>query len=300
MATTSQQTSVNLGGSEIFNLKVVETLPPNSPFGKLLNTPQVQTTPQLARGYMPGSSIDLLNNNLAHVCDFKFIFNIQGDFTLGLVNPVTALQKAIRSAKLKAANRLRSLVQDGIQAFRQALDAIIKALGFDPSGQLSYYWSLGKDIIRKINEVIEFIAEKVEIVLEWIFLAQQIKQLVDWILSLPDKLKSLLADCVKNFTTSIKQVATSIGSIPDQISNLTKEQTQTIANEFNFANKLLLDSLQVQQSSIPSNVSTTLGFNTTDPEHLIIIANYIKESTPSASSVVANTTYYQFQLAQSP
>jgi hypothetical protein len=42
---------------------------------------------------MPGSAIDLLNNNLSHVCDFKFIFDIQGDLGIGLISPVAAIQK---------------------------------------------------------------------------------------------------------------------------------------------------------------------------------------------------------------
>jgi phage-related protein len=130
---------------------------------------------------------------------------------------------------------MRILIQKVIATFREAIDAIIKTLGFDPSGQISYYWSLGKKIIRRINEITELIAEAIEAVLEWVFFAKMIKELIDWILSLPDKLKSLLADCVKNFTNSIKQIATSVQSIPDQIANLTKSQAQSIANEFNAA-----------------------------------------------------------------
>jgi len=295
-------TSVNLGDTEIINFKVVERFSPNSPFAALSKRPDVQTTPQLARGYMPGSSIDLLNNNLSHVCDFKFIFNLQGNLSLGILSPVEALQKAIRGAKLKAANTLRSLVQDGVQAFRKALDFIIKALGLDPSGEISYYWSLGKDIVRKINEVIEFIAEKVEIVLEYIFLAQQIKELVEWILSLPDKLKALLAECIKNFTNSIQQVATSIGSIPEQIASLTEAQTQSIANEFTQASNLLLTSVTESQSTsgIPPAVSMALSKGTTDPEHIGLINKYIIDSTPSADSLTSNTTSYQFSTSQSP
>lgn len=302
MATNSYTTSVNLGDTEIINFKVVEKFSPNSPFAALSKRPDVQTTPQLARGYMPGSSIDLLNNNLSHVCDFKFIFNLEGNLSLGILSPVEALQKAIRGAKLKAANRLRSLVQDGVQAFRKALDFIIKALGLDPSGEISYYWSLGKDIVRKINEVIEFIAEKVEIVLEWIFLAQQIKELVEWVLSLPDKLKAMLAECIKNFTNSIQQVATSIGSIPEQIASLTEAQTQSIANEFTQASNLLLTSVTESQSTsgIPPAVSMALSKGTTDPEHIGLINKYIIDSTPSADSLTSNTTSYQFSTSQSP
>ena len=97
------QTTVNLGEVGVVNFKFVETYPPNSVFAKLLNTSGVQTTPQLARGYMPGSAIDLLNGNLNHVCDFKFIFpdlkTIIGD--LGFQSPIAAIQDAIKNAKLK-------------------------------------------------------------------------------------------------------------------------------------------------------------------------------------------------------
>ena len=96
------QTTVNLGGVGVINFKFVESYPPNSIFAKLLNTSGVQTTPQLARGYMPGSSIDFLNNNLNHVCDFKFIFpdlkTIIGE--LGFQSPVEAIRDAIKNAKL--------------------------------------------------------------------------------------------------------------------------------------------------------------------------------------------------------
>jgi hypothetical protein len=50
--------AVNVAGYEIFNFKVTESLPPNSPFGRLLTTSGVQTTPQLARGFLPGSTVD--------------------------------------------------------------------------------------------------------------------------------------------------------------------------------------------------------------------------------------------------
>lgn len=299
MITKESQQSVNLGETEIINFKVVEKYPPNSPFAKLSNSTGVQTTPQLARGYLPGSSIELLNNNLNHVCDFKFIFNIQGDFGLGLLNPVTALQKAIKNAKLRATNRLRNLIQNAIGQFRQAIDAILKALGFDPSGQISVYWSLGKKILRDINRIIELAAEAVEVVLEWVFFAQQIKQLVDWILSLPEKIKNLLANCIKSFTNSIKEIAQNVQSIPEQIVNLTKAQASSIANEFSSAGNLLVSSLKEQQSGLPPAVASSLSLSTSDPNHLTTINNYIS-AVASANSVTSNTTSYQMSTMQSP
>ena len=94
-----QQTIVNLPVSKIQDGKVVPVINPNSVFYTVKFG--VQSTSPLARGYVTGSIIDLLNGNVDHVCDFKFIFP---DFNsilaqVGLVNPVTAIRDAIKNAK---------------------------------------------------------------------------------------------------------------------------------------------------------------------------------------------------------
>ena len=217
---TMKETSVNLGSYQIINFRYVETLPPNSPFSELSNKNGVQTTPQLARGYLPGSAIDLLNNNLAHACDFKFIFNFDLDLLGGLTNPITAITNAIKNAKMNATNMLRNLVKKAMDAIRAIIDAVLEVISVDPSGQFSYYWSLGESIVLDINEIIKEIAEAVEIVLTWVFFIQQIQQLIAWIKSLPDKFKAMLEQCVANFTNALKTAAKTIESIPEQIANL--------------------------------------------------------------------------------
>ena len=285
MASSTQETTVNLGSYEIFNFKVRETLPPNSPFASLLNKTGVQTTPQLARGFVTGSSIDLLNGNLTHVCDFKFIFNFDILSNIGLISPVAALQKAIKNAKLKAANRLRSLLQDSIKAFRAVVDGILSALGFDPSGAISLSWSLGKDIIRKINDIIEYIAEKAEIILEWIFFAKMIQELLQWIASLPEKIKQLLVNCFNNFTNSLKQLASNVQSIPSQITNLTTTQINTLVTELNSASNATLNTLQSQQTSnvVPAVIQD--AFNSPNNTHAAAITQYIASTTPSQEEI---------------
>jgi hypothetical protein len=258
------ETKVNLGDVEIANFKFVEKLPPNSPFSQLSNKKGVQTTPQLARGFLPGSSIELLNNNLAHVCDFKFIFNFDLDLSLGLTNPLTAIQNAIKNAKMNATNMLRNIVKKTMDLIRAAIDAILATINFDPSGEFSFYFSLGKSILRKINKIIQDIAEAIEIVLTYVFLVQQIQQLIAWIKSLPAKLQGLLADCVKNFTNSIIGVANTVKSIPEQIANLSQSQLNDIAGQFTAAGQALLTSVQTQQTSsnIPAGVAAALSDNT--------------------------------------
>ena len=260
-----QDYTVNTGNFELLNLKVVETLPPNSPFASLMNKPGVQSTPSLARGNLNNSAISLLNGNLEHVCDFKFIFTINFS-TFGLINPVEAITKALKNAKLKATNRLKSLLKDAAQLFRKAIDAIITALNFDPSGQLSFYFQLGKDAIRKVNEAIEFVAEKVEEIAEWIFFAQQIIQLTKWLMSLPEKLKKLLATCLTNFTNSIKQIANTITSIPDQIANMAQSEVQKIANQFAESAQLIADTANGALNSTNDSMPDAVYLALTDPE----------------------------------
>jgi hypothetical protein len=288
----AENTTVNLGEFGIINFKIVENSPPNSIFGQLLNTAGVQTTPGLARGYVKGSIIDLLNGNLSHVCDFKFIFpslsSIIGD--LGLLSPVAAIQDAIKNAKLKATNRLRSMIQTIISSLRTVLDAVITGLGFDATGIISFNFSLLKKIVRQINAITKKIAMIVESVLEWVFLAQQIVQLINWVKSLPAKLQQMLQDCLTQFGNSIKQVATQIKSIPDQITSLTQTQITSIASEFTAAAKLTLDAATTSQSSSSIPDAVTQAFNQPLEDHSVAIQQYIVDNTPSAEEVNSQST----------
>ena len=285
-------TLVNLGEIGTINFKIVENSPPNSIFSKLLNTAGVQTTPQMARGYVKGSIVDFLNGQTAHVCDFKFIFpdltSIIGE--LGLVSPVAAIRDAIKNAKLKAANRLRSMIQMIITGLRTVLDCVILALGFDATGIISFNFSLLKKIVRQINAITKKIAMVVEAVLEWVFLAQQIVQLINWVKTLPAKLQQMLKDCLTQFGNSITQVATQIKSIPEQIASLTQTQITNIASEFSAAAQLTLDTVTSTQinNGIPDAV--TLAFNQPAETHSDVVQQYITDNTPSTDDLKANTT----------
>jgi hypothetical protein len=292
----------NTGKYEIYNFKVVEKFPPNSPFAKLMGTPGVQNTPSLARGNLNGSAIQVLNGNLAHACDFKFIFNVNIDLFTGLTNPVTAIQNALRNAQMKATNRLRGLVKDAAQNFRKAIEAIVNIMGLDPSGQISYYFSLGKDILRKVNEAIEFVAEKVEEVFEWIFFAQQIQQLINWITSLPERFKNLILTCLNSFTNSIKAIANNIQSLPGQITNATTSQIQAITNQFTAAAQATVsaaqDGFNTNNANLPNGVIDAI--NSPVEVNTDSLALDIEMTLPTQNEVTANTQGAQMSQMQSP
>lgn len=302
MATDPKPTTVNIAGFELIDFKVKEKLPPNSPFSGVFAKPGVQTTPALARGYVKGSAIDLMNNNLTHVCDFRFIFNIDIFASLGLVNPIEAIQRSIRNAKLKAATRMRDLLQKAIAVIKKIMEAITKALNLDFSGQISLSIDLAKSTIRKINKVIEDIADAVESVLQWVFFAQQIIELINWIKSLPEKIKNLLLACVAKFTDSLQQAVQSIKAIPSQIENVTVGQARIIADQFVGAVKEVEQASQIDFNNQSKEIS---------PEILSFIINpsesgannlisYINQNTPSANAALANSTGSLMENSSSP
>lgn len=301
MADTSD-TTVNVAPTQTVNNKIVELVSPSSVFTGLSIKAGVQTTPQLGRGHVTGSFVEFMNGNLAHACDVRFIFNLNFG-SLGIDNPVTAIQNAIRNAKFKAAQRMKDLLADAVDAIRLIVDGVLSVLGSDPIGFTSFSWSYAKDLFRQINTTIKFIAEKTEIVLEWVFFAQQISQLVAWIESLPDKIKSLLAQCVANFTNSIKQIANNIGSIPAQITALTQAQLNQVVGSFTAAAQLtqstLTDSLKTTTSALPAGLADTITTDTTS-DHANTLLTYINSITPNANTLLANSTATLMSNSSSP
>jgi len=286
-------TAVNLPKSVIKDGKVVPVIDPYSTFYTF--KVGVQSTSALSRGYVKGSIIDLLNGNLDHVCDFKFIFPDLNSILaqVGLVNPVTAIIDAIKNAKLKATNTLRKLIQEAVTAIRTALNATIDILGLDITGTFSFNISALKALAAQINSAVKRIAAAVEAVLEYVFLAQQIIQLINWIKTLPAKLQQLLQNCLNQFGASITQVANQIKSIPDQISSLTTSQLTNIANQFTQAGQLALDAANVnfndntmpdavvQAFNQPDTVAEALVYHT--EEQKSIIEKYSKANYPIAA-----------------
>ena len=274
-----QQTIVNLPVSKIQDGKVVPVINPNSVFYTVKFG--IQSTSPLARGYVTGSIIDLLNGNIDHVCDFKFIFP---DFNtllgqLGLVNPVEAIRDAIKNAKLKATNTLRKLIQEAVTAIRTALNATIAVLGLDASGVFSFNISALKAIAAEVNSVVKKVASAVETVLEYVFLAQQVIQLINWIKTLPAKLQQLLQNCLNQFGASIKQIANDIKSIPDQISSLTNAQLTDIANQFTQAGQLALDAANINTTNNTMPDAVVQAFSQPDTIATALAEDYTAKQT---------------------
>lgn len=298
----SDERTVNLGGFGFINFKIVERSSPNSIFARMFGKPGVQTTPSLARGFVEGSAIDAMNNSRTHVCDFRFIFNIDIFASLGLVNPIEAIQRAIRNAKLKAAIRMRDLLQKAIAVIKKIMTAISTALNFDATGQFSLVIDISKELVRKINKAIEDIADAIESVLEWVFFAQQILEFIQWILSLPEKIKQLLLACIFNFVNSLKQLVASIQAIPQQIADATIGQARAIAEQFVGAAKEVENAARIDLNNTIEGASPAVLNMITDPseESANSLIFFITQNTPNANATMANTTGALMEKSSSP
>jgi hypothetical protein len=243
-----------------------------------------QSTSSLARGNVSGTQIYKTNNNLAHACDVNFILN----FNLGLgglVNPVTAIQNAIRSGQQKAAQIIRMMIMKVNEYLKKALDAIIFSLAFDKTGVISFTISEIKAAIAKINQITKKIAEIVEIASMVASLAQQIKQLIAYFQSLPAKILALVKDCIAGITNSIQNTLSQLQSIPGAVGgNLTD-----VLNNF-------LETTQSQTPSVSTNTEIQVG-NTT-----INISSYIDSTDANTIAnlinSLANTSNTEITISQ--
>ena len=142
-----------------------------SPFAGNNRTSGQPTIPGLARSQMVNTNIDKSNNSLSHNCGI--------------------------SKELIKNNALKEFVNSQAQNIRDAVNAIIKALGFDPTGTTSNTVSLLKQITAMIKyytkKILKPIQDFQKYVIEY---TNYIKSTIAWILSLPAKLLALFQDCL--------------------------------------------------------------------------------------------------------
>ena len=223
---------VNLANTSILSGGVVVQLnSPQLPKGGFYYNSGSQTTPGLARGSLVNSS--LLNNNkdLSHVCDFKFDFSL-GISISGLTNPFTQIANAIKNGKMAGANAVRAAVGQLQQAFRVGIQALLAALNFDPTGQISLTISVGKSLVRKLKAITDQIAQIVYDISLVQSIVTNLQQIVTWIQSLPGQIQKLLQQCLTNFQASLTNTTNTIKNatnIKNQVNSIVQQASNASA-----------------------------------------------------------------------
>jgi len=212
---------------------VLEIKSPILPNGGYFYTAGSQTLPGLSRGALKNSSLLNNNNDLSHVCDFKFDFSL-GISISGLSNPFTQIANAIKNGKMAGANAVRAAVGQLQQAFREGLKALLAALNLDPTGQISLTISVSKSLVRQLNAITDQIAQIAYDVALIQSIATNLEQIVTWIKSLPGQIQKLLQQCLTNFQTSLTNTNNTIKNatnIKNIVNNIGQQASNAAAAE---------------------------------------------------------------------
>jgi len=230
---------------------------PTMPEGQIARSVGQPTTAPLARGVVANTAIAFTNADLAHVCGFKFNLNFNIDLGLGELTAVkelaTALQRGIQAGKKGVADVVRAKTTELVTTLRTAINTIIKAIGAaDVTGVFSYSFSQLKSLTRKLNSFLSQAAEMAYNAGLAIGVVQGIQELINWIATLPAQIKSVVQNCLTNFTNSVKGVVKTINAVPSQIESSVKSQFSTFTS-----------SLDQSINSIKSQVTTSNKGQTT-------------------------------------
>jgi hypothetical protein len=165
-------------------------------------------TPLVARssGSVEGTVINATNQRRSHICDItpevtKSVAYIKGQF-----NQV-------------------------LEAIREALRRILEILGLNPSGAQSYFTQLAKSIAELLRKVTAAIREVNEQIVTLIRVAQTIRAVIDYILSLPERARRFLTECISKFLAALAQGFTDIFIKP--ITGATSGAFSEIQKSFN-------------------------------------------------------------------
>lgn len=234
---------------------------PRPPSGITLEAEDTPTTPRLARGVLQNSLIAKTNAEVSHVCDIS----IQ-------VKQVTGW--------------LRIKFGQAINAIREVIRAVIKALGFDPTGEASALVSFLKKIasfIKRINDILEEVKLWRDIVLE---AARYARAIIDWILSLPQKLLNMLRECLgvlfKSLSAGFNEIlGLGVGLSVEGDSSLSSAFSEVVS-----ASTILAENAS-NLASTPAQLADIL-LNPASSNHITIVNEYILSQTANTTSYTSN------------
>jgi hypothetical protein len=152
-----------------------------------LDVPGQPTTAPNIRGDMNGTTINIANNNRAHVCDISAEMN-------------------------RAASWVKMQYGVIVEAIRKTIRAVLLALGLTPDGVSSRLTELAKAIkaeAKKIKKILDEVNDVIEVFNRFI---AQVQQMIQWILSLPAKALALLRDCLSELQRSLTKSFTDLFS----------------------------------------------------------------------------------------
>lgn len=193
-------------------------------------------TPLLSQGIVEGTAVGVANENRAHVCDISA--RMRNDAAIARIK-FSQLTKAIR----------------------EAIRAVLKALGFSPDSESSRFIELAKDIlagVQFLQRIIDEIKDYSQVLINY---AKQIRAMIDWLLSLPKNLAALLKDCLNELLNAAGAAFSELFNISgaNEIGESIKTVTDLITESKQLVNSgldlLTVPSRIVDALSTPASVS---------------------------------------------
>lgn len=240
--------------------------------------------------------ISWTNSNLVHSCDFRFLINIS-ELNIGAIeNPFTLIEQSIAKAKNKAAALIRVLLAQLLDQFRISFQGIIVALNLDPTGQVAKVVSQARQVIRTINYYSRKLAEIIGSVALIIAFIQELKQIVEWIRTLPTKILAMLRECLTTFQRAIVTATNQIAAIPGQITSGLPETFQELESS---VGDLVSEAEAAQVSANIPNTLITIITSPTNANNVNVITDYITTEYPNSNVIISNTSDATYNVANS-
>jgi hypothetical protein len=261
------------------NYTLADTVPgaPRPPNGITLEQADTPSISRLGRGELANSLIDRANQTREHVCD---------------ISP--EIRRATGLARLQFSSFLKRI--------REAIKAFIASLNLDPSGQLAKITELAKWLARKLKEITNTIQEILDIKAVLLDIARDIRALIDFILSLPEKVLRFLRDCVRAFLAALAAGVSdlisgvsgpgvgldtnSIGELTDAVSDIYKasetivnQSVELLATPAELAAVLITPTSVAEQEQAASTVLNTVNNLTSNVSSVIADANPLSNLT---------------------
>jgi hypothetical protein len=292
------QDYVNIGNTSLVSVSTANSYP-RWPYEGDPGKASIQTVPFLARGAVQYTAINLANNNLTHACDITLTLPNISLAIASLTEPLSVLTGAIQTGKNRAAAIIRSAMTLLVNQFRDALDAIIIAIGIDPTGLSNISITLGKDLVRQLTKKLKDIEQYIADAAMYYYLIRDIQQIIAWVQTLPDKIKAIIQQCLTNLQNSVNQVTSQITNITTNLQTQVTAATTTLATNLQNSATTLQNSVNAQNGNLDPALIPIVGGSTSNSD-LANLASYIANSYPSTASVIANNFSTQASTATPP
>lgn len=226
------------------------------------------TTPRIGRGVMEGTLTNTLNSKLAHACDVK-----------------EPIEFAIRWARIQNGQLVQGLIA--------VIKGLSASLGSDPTGLIS----TATNILKKIQTYLRWIQSILQEIQDYAYVAIRYAQIaravLDFIMSLPERLRAFLRQCLTKIVSGIMAIINALFSTEEfktlsDFQDLSKEFNNTIT-EINRTGKELAETFALPGQFISAIVNPSSPADQANAEKMLM---GIIDSTTKNGEAINNQTQY--------